>query len=295
MATYNGERFLAEQIESVLNQKNVEIDLLIADDVSTDGTIEIISSFSRRHKNIKFIQNKTNLGYRLNFYNLIKNASEEYDYYALSDQDDVWKEDKIFQGVQALNKMPNNAPNIYFSNLDVVDSHLSKIKMMESTRAIKKYSKLNLLLENKCTGCTLVFNLSMKKWCSSLRAEDFVLLPHDAVICRLALLYGNFFYDCHSYILYRQHENNQIGAATKRRLKKYISILFGKKEIHQSIQLKKMVESFGEECSIPEAKIVSSYKHILAYRLKILFSHKIIKKGFKNNIIFKMAILFGRY
>ena len=93
LSTYNGEKYLQEQIESIIRQEDVEISLLIRDDGSCDKTIEIIENLKRKNSNIIYYSGN-NLGPARSFMDLI-NKSGNFDYYAFSDQDDVWKSKKL--------------------------------------------------------------------------------------------------------------------------------------------------------------------------------------------------------
>ncbi len=138
MATYNGEKYLKEQIESILNQTYKNIQLIISDDCSTDGTREILKQYEQNDK-IKIFYQEKNLGYIKNFEFLLKNVENEL--YMLSDQDDVWKEEKIEKSVE---KLKTENLDLVFGDLEVVDENLNTIyesfnEYMKLDRKIKKY------------------------------------------------------------------------------------------------------------------------------------------------------------
>ena len=101
MSTYNGQRFLREQIDSILNQKDVQVFLWIRDDGSTDDTVEIVEDYMNRANNIFLIKGR-NIGLGCSFMELIYQTPDTYTYYAFSDQDDIWLEDKLSTGVRML-------------------------------------------------------------------------------------------------------------------------------------------------------------------------------------------------
>lgn len=98
MCTYNGEKYLREQIDSILSQTYPIYELIIQDDCSTDRTVEIVRKYQKNNSNIKLFQNKTNLGFNENFKDVIYKASG--DFVAISDQDDIWELDKIKKQVE---------------------------------------------------------------------------------------------------------------------------------------------------------------------------------------------------
>ncbi len=204
MSTYNGERYLKQQIESILNQEKVEISLLIRDDGSTDTTIEIIKEMSKTNKNISFYIGE-NIGPAKSFMDLIKN-SKEADYYAFSDQDDVWENKKI---ISAINKIQEKQeePSLYISALKVVNENLNE---MSIKKVIGNFTFEGEMIKNFATGCTQVFN---KKLCEILKEHmpNYIIM-HDSWITRVCYaIGGNVVIDDNSYIKYRQHSNNVVG------------------------------------------------------------------------------------
>ena len=110
MSTYNGEKFIREQIESIIYQKDVELYLVIRDDGSTDSTLDIIQEYSLKYPNI-FVYAGENLGYANSFLTVLKEKGGT-DYYAFADQDDIWEEDKLICGINKI-KNKNNKYKLY--------------------------------------------------------------------------------------------------------------------------------------------------------------------------------------
>ena len=121
MATYNGEKYLKKQIDSILNQTYQNIQLIISDDCSTDRTREILKQYEKDDR-IKIFYQEKNLGYVRNFEFLLEKV--ENDLYMLSDQDDVWKKEKIEKTVE---KLKNEGLDLVFGDLEVVDENLNII------------------------------------------------------------------------------------------------------------------------------------------------------------------------
>lgn len=106
MSTYNGEKFLERQIDSILDQKEVNIELIIRDDGSNDATCKIIQKYIEKHKNIQ-VYFGINLGYERSFFDLMLKAGE-YKYYAFSDQDDVWDDFKLKKAIEKMQEIEKN-------------------------------------------------------------------------------------------------------------------------------------------------------------------------------------------
>ena len=98
MSTYNGELYIKEQINSILEQKNVKVELFVRDDGSKDKTLGILETYGEKWNNIHFIKGE-NLGVGNSFMELLYSIGCEYEYYAFADQDDVWLPDKLNQGI----------------------------------------------------------------------------------------------------------------------------------------------------------------------------------------------------
>ena len=199
MATYNGEKYISEQIESIITQLGDEDELIISDDNSTDQTLKLVEEF--RDERIKIIKNHGIKGYTSNFYNCLKNAKGDYIF--LSDQDDIWLPNKVKVTLEYLEKY-----DFVISDAKEVDADL---KIISESR-IKKYGMRsgfwNNLLKSRYIGCCMAFN---RKVLNSLFPAPTYLdcYPHDLWI---ALIGEGYFSSCmikEPLILYRRHQNNK--------------------------------------------------------------------------------------
>ena len=213
MSTYNGERYLSEQIDSILSQEGVEVTLYIRDDGSSDGTIGIVKEYAQNYQNIILTIGK-NIGVGNSFMQLVYDCSDDFDYYAFSDQDDIWLKDKLKVAIDSIKQ--KNMPALYASNQMLVDENGKQI----SLRYPKDYDMQNPLEAqfqiNRISGCTFVFNKELKTVLSEpVRRPTKGLLRkriHDVWVSNVASLYDGIIYDSNAYIQYRQHENNVVGA-----------------------------------------------------------------------------------
>ncbi|MCI8309011.1 MAG: glycosyltransferase family 2 protein [Clostridia bacterium] len=212
MATYNGEKYLEEQINSILNQTYRNIRLIISDDCSKDNTREILKQYEENDERIKVYYQEENLGYIRNFEFLLNKVENEI--YMLSDQDDVWLPQKIEKSYELLKQ--ENA-DLVFGDLEVVDENLNTIyssfgDFMLLNKKINKYInsyKLNYLY-NCVTGCTV---LSKKEFIDKILPFPVTskYVAHDHWIGIGISLNGKVAYMKEKYIKYRQHGNNEIG------------------------------------------------------------------------------------
>lgn len=208
MSTYNGEKYVEEQIQSILNQKGVLVNLYIRDDGSTDNTINIIQKYTDI-SNIYIIIGSENLKPALSFMQLLY-ITEGYDFYAFADQDDIWLPDKLSKAVNQL--ITIQGPGLYGSN--------QILYINESECGLRYTSEVDLslvseLFGNHISGCTMVINSALANILreKSSRPDNQILSlrMHDTWVMTSALLNGTVIYDHNSYILYRVHENNSVG------------------------------------------------------------------------------------
>lgn len=216
MATYNGEKYLEQQFDSLLNQTYKNFCCYIHDDSSTDGTREVIDNYAEKYPDrIRVINGKKCGGSKENFLFLLNKV--EADYYFFCDQDDVWMPKKIEICLEELKKKPTNMPISIYTNLEVVDEKLELIN-----HSFYEYSKLNpflntyksLLMSNVCVGCTMGFNRILRDIVVDFESENIMM--HDWEIALMASLLGELDYINTSTIQYRQHQNNILGAAKEK-------------------------------------------------------------------------------
>ncbi len=215
MATYNGEKYLKEQIDSILEQTNQDFRLLISDDMSTDNTRTILNDYvSTDNRVVVFLQNK-NLGPVKNFEYLMKKV--ESPYFMFADQDDIWQKDKIEQSVR---KLEETNSDLVYTNLQVVNENLDvmypsywKLKGFEK-KAKKFHHFESLYLNNYITGCTM---LVKSKWIDKIlplpQKSNYIL--HDYWTALVVSKFGKIDFIEQPLVKYRQHVNNRIGSKRK--------------------------------------------------------------------------------
>lgn len=212
MATFNGERYIAEQVESIVMQEDVDVDLVISDDNSSDDTPIICKKLSENYSNVFFRRNKQNVGVASNFMNMVYEADvEKYDYFAFSDQDDVWLPNKLAVALDAL-KEKMDLPALYYSDICNVDADLENPVFGEYLKFSECSSNLKLLLVNNwASGCTMVFNQRLCKLLQIYRPKEFPRI-HDSWVHLIALTCGICIPDLeNAYIKRRITNNNVVG------------------------------------------------------------------------------------
>ena len=223
MATYNGEKFLAQQIDSILKQSWGNIELIICDDDSDDNTIAIIEKYMKEYTCIRLYKNLHRLGVVKNFEKAI--ALSQSQYIALSDQDDIWVENKLEILMHEMNKLEeydNNIPLMVHSDLTMIDEenhimHWSFFKFRNYN--LKKTKDLNHII-SRCgvMGNTILMNCHLKNRILPFPEE---LDLHDYWIALINELYGKRITLQEPLVLYRIHTHNLSNSIEKIKINKW--------------------------------------------------------------------------
>lgn len=292
LSAYNGEKYLDAQLQSLVSQRNVDIDVIVRDDGSTDTTHEILARWAENGK-IKWYSG-ANLGWAMSFMHLLLN-SQDYDYYAFCDQDDIWQENKLSVALEHL-KQSTGVPSCYFSNLTYWREGTPLQKVFSTEMYFDKYT---CLVQCKAYGCTMVFNKLLADLIKNHPPTH--VTAHDFWVFQTAVLVGHVYYDDNSYILYRQHGNNQEGALKSyrevwaRRLAKSLPRLRNQHSVESNA--KELIRCYGGYLSDETNQILlglSEYRRSFKRYLLLLFSDKYVMDNFESNIWLKLKILFGR-
>lgn len=267
MSVYNGEKYLDEQIESILKQSYPNIKLYVRDDGSSDSSLEILKRYESKGE-IKLLRGE-NLGYIKSFFNLLENAYDEAEYFAFADQDDVWDEKKIEYAVEKLQDSSKRA-NIYYSNYDICDSQL---EFRESGYSNPKPDFSSILLQCPTNGFTIVFNAPMREEILSYIPECAV--GHDWWVCLVGITTGTIVVDSISTAKWRRNLSSVTTNETSflPKLKYRFRLIF--KENYFETVRKQLVEF----SYVFESKLEDDQKNLLYLFLDNKFSSK---KWFKK-------------
>lgn len=235
LSTYNGENFLKEQLDSILNQTYSNITILVRDDGSKDKTTLILKEYESQGK-ISLILGE-NKGFIDSFFELLKLAPEA-SYYAFSDQDDIWEKDKIERAIEVLKEHTNlQLPLMYYSNYDLYDTNM---KFVSHSQKKNNVSFINSLVECVNLGMTTLINKNAReKVLSNIPKQN--LLGHDWWIYMVCSAFGKVIYDDTPKVKHRMHSNN---TSTKdyREKKKPLESLTNNKHF---AKVKKQIQEFS--------------------------------------------------
>lgn len=296
MSTYNGEKYLREQLGSLMDQTDVDVSVLIRDDGSKDATIAIIEEYIKKYSNISLIKGD-NCGVAWSFWKLLQMAPEN-EYYAFCDQDDIWDSDKLKVAIDRLQEYENFRPGLYYSMTRLVEADGKREIVQKPTEYemhIPTFSQL--VMENTATGCTMVWNKELNDIAKTVDVK--CLRMHDHFLFLICMYVGgNIYFDTTPHISYRQHESNVIGG--RKGIKKYadsIKKYLGEDSMltEQAVQLMDMDEGLQlVDSNIEFLEQIKKYKKVgLEQRLKIF--RRVKQTGILKNMCIKVLIILKRF
>ena len=295
LSTYNGEKYLREQLDSFLRLENAEeISVLIRDDGSTDGTREILAEYEEKH-GFRILYGE-NVGLNASMQILFENADGECLYYAYADQDDVWLPHKLARAVSVLEGEDADAPLLYAarSHLTDVDGNV----IGETLLPKRPPSFENALVQNICIGHTQVYNQTMLALLRAHYHKDMFVIDHWAYL--IATAFGKVVLDPTLVTLYRQHGKNAIGYGntTASKIKNRIRrARAGVPKAHAK-QMTALFSAFGDELSPDDRKTVSRFlaaRKNFFCRLGYLLRPDAYRQGLVENMGFRLLYLSGSY
>lgn len=287
LSTYNGEKYIKEQLESLYSQEGVSLSLLVRDDGSVDSTCAVLDAEQAAGRLVWYTGK--NLKPAFSFWNLLQKAPDS-PFYAFCDQDDVWDKDKLKVAVDKL-ASAGDMPALYFCQTRLVDASLNEI---ESVKISPLLTYDEALIYHFVTGCTMVINSAMRE--VLLRYTPEFIRMHDIWIYNVAQAVGaKVFFDSIPHISYRQHGGNVIGQANsfktvwKARVER-----IKKDKCIRSRLAKELLNGYSDVMSSKNlilTKMAANYKDNFASWMKLLFTGRLKCSPFSINVTSKIAIL----
>ena len=299
LSTYNGEKYIRCQLESILNQKlDREFGIIVRDDGSNDNTIHILESYND-HRIV--ITRGNNLGANRSFLELIKMAKglpSEYEFFSFADQDDQWHLDKLQIAIDMLDKEDSSQPLLYGSASLHVDSDLKPLEK-NTKRVVRPLTLYNTIIQNIVPGHTYVFN---RLFLNQI-PDDFDptrIYFYDAFLVNVANMCGKLVYDPYRHTNYRQHGDNVCG--NQRSVIDWIKLRFQRvrngdsKEYARQIEY--LYELYGTGLGIQEKEEISGFlknRKSFFSRLRYVLHSKLYRQKKWQTAMFKCLYLIGGY
>jgi glycosyltransferase involved in cell wall biosynthesis len=302
MAVYNGETYLEQQLNSLLEQTyfktHPDFKIYIRDDGSTDQTVKIISEYILKYpgKIILKIAEKNSGSAKYNFLKLMLDVKDDYIF--LCDQDDVWLPEKVEISMTEMKKLEEtygDTPLMVHTDLRVVDENLNVVS--ESFREAMNANWVNcdslnqVVIMNTITGCTVVYNRKLAELI--LKPESFIVM-HDWWLYLIGATFGHIGHCFEKTILYRQHGKNSIGAKDVRTLSYKINRLFNNKEIKSALdgsyrQADAFLKTYSDKLSDKDKELLTRFSNIPKHKKFKRYSETRKLGTFKHGFARKIA------
>ncbi len=298
MSTYNGEKYLREQLDSIFLQEKVRLTLFVRDDGSVDRTVKILEEYATNHPIILW-KDPGNVGPGESFLRLLRRYAHEpgFDFFAFSDQDDIWLENKLSVAVEQITNCEVSGPILYSSNqLLYINEEVVGLrhKNRQSVDLIPRMSG------NTIAGCTFVMNRALAILVANADMPAQKVLRrriHDTWVLLTAIVCGYVIYDETAYIWYRIHQDNAVGIRKITffgKMKRLQEMLMKSNDPNLRMNTAKELLRLYPDMH-PEAEAILSlyanYQNSLKDKFRLLRNREIIENCLENKIIFRLKIL----
>lgn len=287
LSTFNGEKYLKEQIESILSQSHKDLILYIRDDGSSDDTKIILDNYASKDRRIT-IDYGRNIGYTRSFFEMLKVV--EADAYAFCDQDDLWMSDKLERANRILEK--TRVPTLWFSNANICDENMKYVSKGNRDHLL---SFSNSLFMNVTQGMTMVINNYARK--QIIKALPINIMYHDWWFYKVCSAFGDIVFDEQVLVNYRRHGNNASELSYNKRLKiKNMIFRLLKSDMYARTKTEndQFRELFYDELSEQNKEIILLFTdYSLGNRLKKFFYPERLKKTFLDELVLRIFLLVG--
>jgi len=287
LSSYNGEKYLKQQLDSLYKQTYKDFSIIVRDDKSTDKSLDILNSYD-----IEMLSCDENLGTKESFSLLLDySLHSDSNYFMFCDQDDVWLVDKIEKTLKKMKELESifgDVPLLVHTDLEVVDENLQTID-----KSFWHFEQINpnmndfnqLLIQNTITGCTVLINKKLADL--AIPVPDGAIM-HDWWLGLVASKFGKIGYVDEGLIKYRQHAQNSIGA-NGFGINYIINKIFTTINLipHQK-QAKAFLEIYRDKLDSETIELLEAFSNLESksfwQKRKILLKYKILKQGFFRNL-----------
>jgi len=297
LSTYNGSKYLSEQIESVLKQSYHKVKLLVRDDGSTDRTGDILKYYHEHYPSKVQVIWGNNIGIVNSFLELLNHADQECDFFCFCDQDDVWLPDKIERALDKLSGF-DHIPAMVCASTHVTDESLQPLNIWPKPPA-REPAFYNAMIQNIAVGATVTLNKKARELIVGKPICSENIQMHDwwAYLCVSA--FGKVIFDSQPSILYRQHGNNSVGGETtffKMLIRKWNSFKRNKGKFllrKQAAEFNRIYGEFLEEDKRTQLLLFLKERETFWDRIAYLQKCKVYRNSPFEHFLFKLLILIG--
>lgn len=296
LATYNGSRYLKNQLESIDKQivEDVDIEVLVRDDGSDDNTVSILQ-WEYTNIKISLLEDNEKLGACNSFLKLLKNAPDA-DYYAFVDQDDLWDAEKLSIALKRLAEFPENEPVLWASNCRLINEK-SEVINEQYKKQTPIFTVEAQLVCGSVQGCAMVFNKTLLE---IVKKSKLKYIPmHDILVTILAICYGKVVYESKPLFSYRVHSNNVVAKSGKsiwKRINQSLNNWFG---AEHKFEISKFANEILTNCSSlgdeeeEYLRELLECRDSLKARIRIVFDEKTVSDNRRALRSFRIRTLLG--
>ena len=291
LSTYNGEKYLDEQLHSIWLQKDVQVHLYVRDDGSTDSTLSIIDRWKEKLC-IESIPFDCNVGPAYSFWKLCK-AVPMHAYYAFCDQDDVWDEDKLITAIRQINMA--QGPALCFCDERTIDAN-GKV-LLEETIPKPIVTFESEIVCGYCPGCAMVFNYALLA--KVIKHEYTAICMHDMLFLLNAYILGEVVFDPIPHFSRRVHANNVVATDGRRTMSK-IKYKIKRYTLKSRVGLDSFVQEIVKNNTFDQKKeygdellLIANYKHHIGNIIKILRNRRFTSANSKGLRSFRIRLIWG--
>ena len=298
ISTYNGQEKIIKQVESIINQQDVDVKIKIRDDGSNEETLSIISGLVEKYPKTIEIVFGENIGWKRSFIELLYSSDLKYDYYAFSDQDDIWLDHKLINCIRLMERDENKGIKMAHCNSLSVDSELNERKEQERRIAYPSNYKAAIATEY-FQGCGMVWN--KEAMCRIKKYKPVNTdLAHDYWVGLICYLFGKvYFIEKPQFYHIRYADNSSAdGNVYKGRLRRLTSLMKGKSVYMNPskdlvVGYRKYLESRQE--IVEFLNKIQCYRQNRIIKLSLIMDKQFVRPSKLATIIFKYNILSNRY
>ena len=294
MSTYNGGKTLERQLDSIYAQEGVDVQVYVRDDGSIDDTHDVLERYQKEKQPDRLTFSfEENCGWQCSFLKALSKAPDA-DYYAFSDQDDIWLVSKLKAGAEILESSDNTKPLLYHCNKFSVNGNLKPLSH-QVRRTPRPLNHQNAMVQEYAQGCSIIINNKARDLVTSYLPKKKI--AHDFWCGLLCYLFGEIIYDDNKYFFHISYGNNASGEGHMMnswfgRLKK---LVFEKEAYYSPWQ--DLLEGYSNILSVEDKKFCQrwmNYKHSMKDKLYLLFSPKFIRDSVFGTISLKTAVLLNK-
>ena len=292
MSTYKGALNVSRQLDSIFSQIGVNVSVFIRDDQSPDDTVKVIDAYKNEHpdRKIDYIVGQ-NEGYAKSFLDALKMAGEA-DYYAFSDQDDVWKEDKLIKSIQPMEDSKGEGPKLSYCKMQRTDEELTRLSEQVHVLELNELSKKLVLTQTYNYGAATVFNREARELiCRRMPSGNKV--PHDFWAGLLCYWFGKVFFIDEELYDWIRYETSVTGEGTKASGRAYRLKETLKKRSYLNVA-SDLLEGYPDLLEENDQRFLDAltrYKKKFKLKMRLLLDKEFKREKWGGTILLKFGIL----